>query len=183
MNKRSITILVASLALLGACGDDGSSDTTVPASSSTTTTAPSNLVPISQVIAADSRFSTLVSALDAADLTTLLGEPTHYTLFAPTNTAFAALDEGLLDKLLLPANKEVLVKILSYHVLEGDILERDFSAGVLSTLEGTDLQVQHTPTVLVDGATVSATDIRASNGVVHEIDKVLVPATVDLASL
>lgn len=178
--KKISAVLIASTLLLAACGDDNSgSDTTLAPSSTTSTSVPVPQGTIADVIAADSTYSTLVSALTAAGLLDMLKEPTHYTLFAPTNTAFAAMDAGVLDKLLLPENKDVLVKVLSYHVLEGDIPEHDFSAGYLSTLEGTDLTVEHTPTVLVDGATVSATDIPATNGIIHQIDKVLVPATVD----
>lgn len=181
--KKISAALLASMLLLAACGDDnGSSDTTM-APSSTSTSVPAPQGTIADVIAADSTYSTLVSALTAAGMLDTLKETTHYTLFAPTNTAFAAMDAAVLDKLLLPANKATLVKVLSYHVLEGDIPEHDFSQGFLSTLEGTDLTVEHTPTVLVDGATVSATDIPATNGIIHAIDKVLVPADVDLTSL
>lgn len=182
-----LALAVLPLAFLAACGDDDTTDTTVPASTSTTT---SSTLPvgfnITTVLSTKPQFSTLEDALHASGLDiTLDGNTTwpHYTLFAPTNAAFNNLPTGVLDKLLLPKNKDALIKVLSFHVLEGDILERDFSAGVLSTLEGQDLVVQHQPTVYVNGATVSATDILASNGVIHQIDKVLIPDSVDVSEL
>lgn len=185
MRKTLAVLAVAPMLVLGACSDDKSSDTTVPASSTTTSTLAVKFN-ITTVLDMKPQFSTLVSALQTAGLDVLLdGNSTwpHYTLFAPTNAAFANLPSGVLDKLLEPKNKDALIKILKFHVLEGDILERDFSAGVLSTMEGQDLEVQHTPTVIVNGATVSSTDILASNGVIHQIDKVLLPNSVDVFAL
>lgn len=190
MRPRTRSLLafaILPLAFLAACSDDESTDTTVPASTSSTTT---STLPvgfnITTVLATKPQFSTLETALRTAGLDVLLDGNTTYpefTLFAPTNAAFDNLPSGVLDKLLLPKNKDALVKILSFHVLEERILERDFSAGEISTLEGQDLDVQHQPTVIVNGATVSAVDILASNGVIHQIDKVLIPDSVDVSAL
>ena len=107
--------------------------------------------------------TTLVAAVKAAGLVDVLSSPGPFTVFAPTNAAFAKLPKGLLEKLLLPANKAVLVKILTYHVVAGKVMAADVMAG--------------------DVATVIATDVAASNGVIHVIDTVLVPSDVNIAKL
>lgn len=187
MRTKLIALAAAPLILLAACGDDnGGTDTTLPQETTTTSSTLPVLFNITEAISMKPQFSTLEAAIKTAGLDVMLdGNSTYppYTLFAPTNAAFAALPSGVLDKLLLPKNKDALVKILSFHVLEGEILERDFSQGKLSTLEGQDLVVQHTPTVLVNGATVSALDMIASNGVIHQIDKVLIPDSVNVNDL
>lgn len=186
MRTKLAALVVAPLVLLAACGDDnGSSDTTLPGQSTTTSVMPV-LFNITDSVSMKPQFSTLESALAASGLDISLdGDATYpkYTLFAPTNEAFNNLPTGVLEKLLLPKNKSILIKILTFHVLEGRILERDFSAGVLSTVEGQDLNVTHTPTAYVNGAKVSSVDMLASNGVIHQIDKVLIPDSVNLSDL
>lgn len=183
MKKKIAALVVVAGLGLGACGSDSdTSDTTAPADSTTTTVAeePGTIVEVAQ---ANSDFSTLVAAVTAAGLAETLSGTGPFTVFAPTNEAFAALPAGLLDKLLLPANKDVLVQILTYHVLSGKVMAADVMAGDVTTVEGS------TATITVDGgvkigtANVTATDIEASNGVVHVIDAVIVPPTVDLAAL
>ncbi|MGB3765732.1 MAG: fasciclin domain-containing protein [Phormidesmis sp.] len=139
---------------------------------------------IVDVATANGSFNTLVSALQAAGLAETLSEPGPYTVFAPTDEAFAALPEGVLDKLLLPENQEVLSQILTYHVVDGAVTSADLESGMVATLEGTDVDVVvDGETVTVNGATVEQPDVTASNGVIHVIDTVLLPAGVDPAAL
>jgi uncharacterized surface protein with fasciclin (FAS1) repeats len=129
-------------------------------------------------------FSTLVAAVQAAGLAETLSAPGPYTVFAPTNEAFEALPAGLVDALLLPENKEVLTQILTYHVVEGEVMSADVQPGKVPTVEGEDLTIKvNDGTVTVNGATVEAVDVEASNGVIHVIDEVLVPPNVDVNAL
>ena len=173
----------ASVLFLAACGDDNStSDTTVAAD--TTEVPAAEAGTIVEVAQGNADFSTLVAAVVAADLAETLSGDGPFTVFAPTNAAFDALPEGLLEKLLLPENKEVLVSILTYHVVSGEVLAADVTAGDVATVEGSTIAVTTDGGVkLNDAATVTATDIDASNGVIHVIDQVIVPPTVDVASL
>ena len=127
-------------------------------------------------------FSTLVSAVKAADLVETLSSPGPFTVFAPTDAAFKALPKGVLDKLLLPKNKATLVKILTYHVVSGAVESSTLKSGKVKTVEGSSVMVKigKTGTVTVDKATVKAVDIGASNGIIHVIDKVLLPPDVKL---
>ena len=106
-------------------------------------------------------------------------------MFAPTNAAFEALPAGLVDALLLPENKEVLTQILTYHVVEGEVMSSDVQPGEVPTVEGEDLTITVKPngTVRVNDAKVTAVDIEGSNGVIHVINKVLVPPNVDVNAL
>ncbi len=175
--------------LLSACGSSSSGDTSTAAAPSpsaiaeTTTAAPAAAGTIVDVASANPDFSTLVTAVKAAGLVDTLSGTGPFTVFAPTNEAFAALPKGLLDKLLLPANKEALTKILTYHVLGSKVMAADVSAGKVKTVEGSELTISTSGGVTVDKATVTATDVAASNGVIHVIDKVLVPADVDAGAL
>jgi uncharacterized surface protein with fasciclin (FAS1) repeats len=119
----------------------------------------------------------------AAGLGETLSGTGPFTVFAPTNETFAALPAGLLDKLLLPENKDVLVKILTYHVLASKVMAADVAAGDVATVEGSNITITTDGGVKVNDAMVTATDVMASNGVIHVIDKVIVPPTVDVASL
>lgn len=129
-------------------------------------------------------FTTLASAIESAGLTETLQGPGPFTVFAPTDDAFAALPEGVLNALLDPANKETLVAVLLHHVLPAKVPAADVTTGDVTTVGGTTLAVSvEGGTVKVGGATVTAADILAGNGVIHQIDTVLVPPTVDLAGL
>ena len=180
MKSRIIAAVAASTLLFAACGsDDSSSDTTV-AVDTTMAAEPGTIV---EVASANEDFSTLVAAITAAGLGETLSGEGPFTVFAPTNEAFAALPAGLLDKLLLAENKDVLVKILTYHVLADEVMAAAVTAGDATTVEGSTIAITTDGGVKVNDATVTATDIDASNGVIHVIDKVIVPPTVDLASL
>jgi uncharacterized surface protein with fasciclin (FAS1) repeats len=104
-------------------------------------------------------------------------------VFAPTNEAFAALPAGLVDKLLLPENKDLLVKILTYHVVSGAVMAADVTAGDVPTVEGQNITITTDMGVKVNGANVVTTDIVASNGVIHVIDAVILPPDVDPSAL
>jgi uncharacterized surface protein with fasciclin (FAS1) repeats len=106
-----------------------------------------------------------------------------FTVFAPTDAAFAALPAGLIEKLLMPENKAVLISILTYHVVAGKVMSTDIMAGDAASVEGSKLMLATDMGVQVNDAKVTQADIEASNGVIHVIDKVLVPPTVDLAKL
>jgi uncharacterized surface protein with fasciclin (FAS1) repeats len=182
MKKTITAIAAASVLLLSACGADGSTtDTTMPAVDTTAMAKEAgNIVEVAQ---GNEDFSTLVAAITAADLGEALSGEGPFTVFAPTNAAFEALPAGLLEKLLLPENKEVLVKILTYHVVAAKVMAADVMAGDVTTLEGSKFAISTMGGVKVNTANVTATDVPASNGVIHVIDAVLVPASVDVASL
>ena len=122
-------------------------------------------------------FETLVAAVQAADLVDTLKGDGPFTVFAPTDEAFAALPEGTVENLLKPENKEQLVAVLTYHVVPAKVMSGDIAgkkANVL-TVQGDRLSVNARNGVKVDNAKVVAADIEASNGVIHVIDTVLLP--------
>jgi uncharacterized surface protein with fasciclin (FAS1) repeats len=135
------------------------------------------------VAVATEGFSTLVDALTAADLVTTLSGEGPFTVFAPTDEAFAALPAGLLDALLLPENKATLVKILTYHVVSGKVLAADVTDGDVPTVEGQNVKLSTMGGVTVNGAAVVTADVLASNGVIHAIDAVILPPDVDPSTL
>ncbi len=121
-------------------------------------------------------FSTLVAAVQAAGLAETLKGEGPFTVFAPTNAAFAALPEGTLESLLKPENKDKLVGILTYHVVAGKVMAADVKPGQVATVNGQSFEVAVADDeVTVDGATVVKTDVAASNGVIHVIDAVIMP--------
>lgn len=132
---------------------------------------------IVQIAATNGSFKTLTAALKAAGLTETLSGPGPFTVFAPTDAAFAALPKGTVEKLLLPQNKAMLVKILTYHVVAGDVLSTNLKTGNVKTVQGSSVNVKVSAMgVMVNNAKVVKADIKASNGVIHVIDKVLLPS-------
>jgi len=123
------------------------------------------------------RFDTLVAAVKAAGLVDTLKGPGPFTVFAPTNEAFAKLPPGTLENLLKPENKEQLQKILTYHVVAGRVTAKDvLKLDSAKTVEGGSLAIRAGKgAVTVNNAHVTKTDIAASNGVIHVIDTVLLP--------
>jgi len=123
-------------------------------------------------------FETLVSAIDAADLEDKLKGDGPFTIFAPTDDAFAALPEGKVDELLMPGNKDKLVELLSYHVVPGKILSSDITADTESVenLAGSELSVDLSDGVMINAVSVTKADIEAKNGVIHVVDEVIMPA-------
>jgi uncharacterized surface protein with fasciclin (FAS1) repeats len=138
---------------------------------------------IVDVAVATDGFETLVIAVQAAGLVDVLSGEGPFTVFAPTDDAFAALPEGLLEKLLLPENLEVLVSILTYHVVSGSILAEDVVAGEVATVQTENITIETDGGVTVNGANVIAVDVLASNGVIHVIDAVILPPSLDLSEL
>jgi uncharacterized surface protein with fasciclin (FAS1) repeats len=129
-------------------------------------------------------FGTLLAAAKAAGLVETLQSAGPFTVFAPTDEAFSKLPAGLVEALLKPENKDTLVKVLTYHVLTSEVHAADVSAGEVATVEGSNISVELGDQVKINGsASVTATDVMASNGVIHVIDAVLVPAGVDPATL
>jgi transforming growth factor-beta-induced protein len=175
--------LAASLVALSACGDDGNDDTATEAPADTATAPadePGNIVEVA--IGAGS-FSTLVAAVQAAGLAETLSGDGPFTVFAPTDDAFAALPEGIVDALLRPENQDTLAKILTYHVVAGEVRSTDIAPGDVETVEGQTIALATDDGVTVNGANVIAADVDASNGVIHVIDAVLLPPDVDPAAL
>jgi len=123
-------------------------------------------------------FETLVAAVQAAGLVDTLKSEGPFTVFAPTDAAFAKLPGGTVEGLLLPENRDQLAAILTYHVVAGKVMSADLVGKALSTatVEGSDVDIDATgSSVMVDGARVVTADIEASNGVIHVIDTVIMP--------
>ena len=158
---------------------DPSMMTTSSTTTTRTTTVAGTIGDLTAVAMGDSQFSTLVAAIKAADLVSTLQGPGPFTVFAPTNAAFAKLPAGTVEDLLKPENKEKLRSILLYHVVSGKIMASDVLAmsgpGTPKSVQGATLRVTNVAPVMVNDANVTATDIKASNGVIHVIDTVLMP--------
>jgi uncharacterized surface protein with fasciclin (FAS1) repeats len=118
-------------------------------------------------------FKTLATALGSADLVPTLKGKGPFTVFAPTDAAFAKIPKAQLDALL--ADKAKLTAVLTYHVVAGKVMAKDVKAGKVKTVQGAELTVATSGGVMVDGARVTATDITADNGVIHVIDTVVMP--------
>jgi uncharacterized surface protein with fasciclin (FAS1) repeats len=176
---RTSAIIAAALAAaltLSACGSDAETATE-------TMTEPTAVGTIVDVATADGGFGTLVAAVSAAGLVETLSGTGPFTVFAPTDAAFAALPAGVLDALLLPENKDLLVQILTYHVVPGTVMAADVTDGDVATVEGQSVTLSTTDGVKVNGATVVVADVAASNGVIHAIDAVILPPGVDVSTL
>jgi len=146
--------------------------------SPTGATATQNFAEQAKSAASQGQFKTLTQAVQAAGLTEQLTAQGPYTVFAPTDAAFAALPKGTLDKLLQPANKQQLIRLLAYHVIPGRVTSTQLTSGQAKTVEGTPVQITVNPAskaVTINNARVSQPDIPASNGIVHVVDKVILP--------
>ncbi|KIC50038.1 fasciclin domain-containing protein [Tateyamaria sp. ANG-S1] len=123
-------------------------------------------------------FETLVAAVTAADLVDTLKGDGPFTVFAPTDEAFAALPEGTVEELLLPENKDQLVAILTYHVVPGKVMSTDLSDDMeATTVQGDAITIDLDNGVMVEQANVVSADIETTNGVIHVIDQVILPDT------
>jgi uncharacterized surface protein with fasciclin (FAS1) repeats len=158
-----LALVLATGVGLSACSDDGSA----PA-------APKDIV---ATASAAGTFTTLVAALQAADVASTMRSAGPFTVFAPTDAAFAKLPAGTADDLLKPENKAMLQAVLKYHVVAGDIRAAQVvTLTSATTLQGGKVAITVSgPTVKVNDATVTAADVLASNGVIHVIDTVLLP--------
>ena len=118
-------------------------------------------------------FKTLATALGAAGLVDTLKGPGPFTVFAPTDAAFAKIPKADLDALL--KDKAKLTAVLTYHVVPGKVMAKDVKAGMVKTVQGSSITIKTDGGVMVDNAKVTATDIAADNGVIHVIDTVVMP--------
>ena len=131
---------------------------------------------IAEQAMATADLSTFVTACKAADLDATLAGEGPYTVFAPSNDAFAALPDGTLESLLLPENKDQLVAILTYHIVPGAMISDEVAEGRSPSLQGEELDITSADgMVRVNGASVTTADIEASNGVIHVIDAIIMP--------
>ncbi|MFC3086021.1 fasciclin domain-containing protein [Tabrizicola soli] len=121
-------------------------------------------------------FTTLATALEAAGLVGTLKGEGPFTVFAPTDAAFAALPAGTVEDLLKPENKDKLVAVLTYHVVPGKVMSTDLTEGMTAaTVQGANVTVTLEGGPKVNGAVISSPDVEASNGVIHVIDSVILP--------
>ena len=178
----ALVIVIGGVVLVTSSSDDdeaedNTANTSQQAEESTDAAAEEAGSTIVDLAVATDSLSTLVAAVTAADLVETLSGDGPFTVFAPTNDAFAALPEGTLDDLLLPENVDQLTSILTFHVVPAAALSTDLSDGMmLETVNGEMLEVSIADGVVsINGATVVSADIEASNGVVHVIDRVLLP--------
>lgn len=173
-------LLVAAVLVISACAPAATPESTQPPMP-TATPVPPTATPAPQTIVdiavADGRFSTLVAAVQAAGLVETLSGEGPFTVFAPTNDAFAKLPKETLDNLLKPENKDQLVKILTYHVVPGKVLASDVvKLSEAQTVAGEPITIKvEGDKVFINDAQVIITDIEASNGVIHVIDTVILP--------
>jgi len=149
-----------------------------PASEGTITAQGQTIIALAS---ANDNFSTLNAALKAAGLTSTLSGKGPFTVFAPTNAAFEALGKDKVQALLKPENKDKLIKVLTYHVVPGQVLSTQLKSGTTKTVEGGTVMVMvKDGKVKINNAQVTQADLKASNGVIHVIDKVLLPPDVKL---
>lgn len=173
MKARSAVATVAIALFLGACGESNAKP--VEEATTSSSLAKSDIVETAQQAG---QFKTLLVALKAADLDTALKAPGPFTVFAPTDDAFAKLPAGTLDSLLKPENKAKLKAILTYHVVAGNVPASEaMKLKSTKTLNGKDLSLDASGgTLKVGSGTVVKSDIAASNGVIHVVDTVLLPS-------
>ena len=187
MKTRKTPLTVAAVVAVGmlaaACGSSSSrasspTSSTTPAATASAATASKNIV---QIAESNPDFSTLVSAVKAAGLVSTLEGSGPFTVFAPTNAAFAALPSGTLPTLLEPANRAMLAKILTYHVVSGALKADQIMPGAIKTVNGATFTVNSAggKLTITDGkghtAQIVQTNIVAANGVIHVINAVLLP--------
>lgn len=161
--RRSLMAALVALPVLAAC--------------SSTNAETANSKDIVDTAASAGQFNTLLAAAKAADLVETLKSPGPLTVFAPTDAAFAALPAGTVDNLLKPENKDQLVKVLTYHVVSGKVMASDVvKLSSATTVEGSDVAIDASSgKVMINDAQVVQADVGASNGVIHVIDKVILP--------
>jgi uncharacterized surface protein with fasciclin (FAS1) repeats len=143
----------------------------------TTSPAQATNADIVDVAVSAGSFNTLVSAVKAADLVAELKSPGPFTVFAPTDEAFAKLPAGTVESLLKPENKAKLVTLLTYHIVPGKVMSADIAGKKMdvASSEGETIKIDATSGVMVNQASVVKADVEASNGVIHVIDQVIMP--------
>ena len=177
-SRRMLAALAAGTLVLAACGSDSNEAEETP------TEEAAEVGTIVEVAAGNPDFSTLVAAVEAAGLVDTLSGEGPFTVFAPTNEAFDALPEGLVEALLLPENVDALTAVLTYHVVPAEVPSSAVESGPVTMVQGEDAEiVADGDTLTIAGANIIATDVAASNGVIHVIDAVIVPPSIDPAAL
>lgn len=183
MNTKRLLTAAAAIALLAGAAHAQ----TAPAPAEQTAPAPAAAAPVVakgdliDTATASGQFTTFLKAVSAVNLTSVLKTNQNLTVFAPTDAAFAALPADQLEKLMLPENGPMLQKVLTYHVINAkvDSTKIKGSKGEVASVEGSPLLLDGSGTTpMVDGATITQTDVMASNGVLHVVDKVLIPKDV-----
>ncbi len=171
LKMSAMPVAIASLILVGFTASVSSLAEEMYASAATTK------MDIVDTAVGAGQFNTLAAALGAADLVSTLKGDGPFTVFAPTDEAFAKLPEGTVASLLEPENRDKLVAILTYHVVSGEVMAKDVvTLSKATTVNGADVSIKVMDGLVhINGATVTATDIAASNGVIHVIDTVLLP--------
>ncbi|MEM6665136.1 MAG: fasciclin domain-containing protein [Pseudomonadota bacterium] len=140
--------------------------------------APASANDIVDIAAGNADFETLVAAVTAAELVDTLKSEGPFTVFAPTDDAFAALPEGTVENLLKPENKDDLIAVLTYHVVPGKVMSTDLTDDMTAaTVQGTTVTIDLDGGAKVNDANIVAADIEADNGVIHVIDKVILPGS------
>ncbi len=171
LNSSMMALMVAGAMVVPAMADTCAAD-------KQTTSASSSSKTIVAVASEAGSFKTLVAAVKAAGLVDVLQGDGPFTVFAPTDEAFAKLPAGTVENLLKPENREQLKAILTYHVVPGKVMAADVKPMQAKTVNGQKVNIQvMDKTVKVDNATVVKTDVAASNGVIHVIDTVILPKT------
>lgn len=191
MKKLTIAAVAVAAALtLAACSSSSDDTAATPAASESAAAAEPSMASeapmagdIIEVASTTDGFATLTAAVTAAGLVETLQGEGPFTVFAPTDEAFAALPAGVLDALLLPENKDALTKILTYHVVAGKVMAADVTDGDVPTVEGQNVTLSTADGVTVNGAKVIQADVETSNGVIHAIDAVILPPDVDVDAL
>jgi uncharacterized surface protein with fasciclin (FAS1) repeats len=180
---RTLISMVAAAALGAACSEPATTAAnTTPAPAPAEMAAPAPAVEAKDIVdtaVANGSFATLVAAVQAAGLESTLRGAGPFTVFAPTDAAFAALPAGTVEDLLKPENKAKLTAILTYHVLPGEVMSTAIAGQTLEpvTVQGAKLKAVGAAdgTVMINDAKVVTADVDASNGVIHVIDKVIMP--------
>lgn len=189
--KLSITIAILMLSLAASCASDTANSPTSTAPSATPTPSPTitptgpttKTANIVEVAASNASLKTITAAIQAAGLTSTLQGKGPFTVFAPTDQAFASIPAATRQRVLQPENRDTLARILSYHVIPGELTSSQLQSGKVKTVEGktVDIQVnQAAKQVTVNEAQVTQPDIRASNGVIHVVDRIILPPGIKL---
>ncbi len=182
---RLLVMIFLMLPIVASCASETAQAPTAPVATSpvppvATLPTPKAGGTIVEVAASNPALKDMTAAIQASGLTATLQSQGPFTVFAPTDQAFASVPAATRQRLLQPQNRKTLTQILSYHVVPGELSSNQLKPGAVKTLEGQTLNVQIGNQVTVNDARVSQPDIQASNGVIHVIDRIIVPPDVKL---
>jgi uncharacterized surface protein with fasciclin (FAS1) repeats len=179
--RRLIVPLVAVMLLTACSSTDVGSEVTDGQTADAVETPTVVSGTILEVAAARGEFTQFIAAIEAAGLAQALSSTEPLTVFAPTDAAFAGLPPGVLETLLLPGNTRVLRELISYHLVPGIVLSAEFTAGELPTVNGEPIALVIQESITLNDANLVETDVRATNGVIHAVDAVILPPGFDLS--